>query len=154
MPASLLDRLTQRNTPPNGGLRPDALQHVRALKASLCEDLTALLNTRRAEDELDPSLQEAANSLLTFGIADFTSLNLTSSVDQERVRRSIERAIRQFEPRLTQISVVLEEPNSTSPVLHLRIEAILRAGPRREPVEFNAALSRDSRRIAVSGAER
>ena len=72
-------------------------------KASLCRDLAALLNMRRAEEDFDRSYQEATNSLLTFGVADFTSLNLKNGIDQERVRRSMERAIRQFEPRLTRV---------------------------------------------------
>jgi type VI secretion system protein ImpF len=120
----------------------------------LCHDLTALLNTRRAEQEFDPSFDEAANSVLTFGIADFTSLNLTSGSDQEHVRRSIEWAIRQFEPRLAHVSVTLDESNDTHPVLNLQIEGILRTGSRREPVFLTAALARDSRRITVSGANR
>ncbi|MBV9294269.1 MAG: type VI secretion system baseplate subunit TssE [Acidobacteriaceae bacterium] len=150
MAFSLLDRLTQ--SPSNAKLHPNSLEYMRSLKESLCRDLTALLNTRRAEEDFDPSFDEPTNSLLTFGIADFTSLNLTNGADQERLRRSVERAIRQFEPRLTQVSVTLHEPNTANPVLRLHIEAILKIGLRREPVLFSAALARDLRRFAVSGA--
>ena len=153
MAFSLLDRLTQPEGASKAKLHPDSLESIRSLKRSLCRDLGALLNTRRAEEDFDPRFDEASNSLLTFGIADFTSLNLTSGVDQERLRRSVERAIRQFEPRLTQVSVSLAEPNTANPVLRLHIDAILRIESRREPVSFAAALSRDSRRIAVSGAD-
>jgi type VI secretion system protein ImpF len=151
MAFSLLDRLTWSHGT-GSNLHPDSLEYIRFLKESLCRDLTALLNTRRAEEDFDPSYDEASNSLLSFGIADFTSLNLTSGVDQERLRYSVERAIRQFEPRLAGVSVSLDEPNTASPVLRLHIYAILKIGSRREAVSFSAALSRDSRRIAISGA--
>ena len=90
-------------------------EQLREFKAALCRDLSALLNTRRAEQDFDPAYEEATNSLLSFGIADFTSYNLKSGVEQEQVRRSIERAIRQFEPRLARVSVSIEEPDPVRP---------------------------------------
>jgi type VI secretion system protein ImpF len=147
---SLLDRLidldpeSQREAPLN------SWEQARELGAALCRDLTALLNTRRAIEDFDRSYEEAANSLLTFGILDFTSYNLKKNVDQEQLRRSIERAIRQFEPRLERVAVSIEEADPQRPVLRLQISAALRteAG---EPVAFDMTVHRDSRRIAVSG---
>ncbi len=102
---------------------------MRRLKDSLRRDLTALLNTRRAEQDFDPSFEQATNSLLTFGVIDFTSYNLNSSVDQERVRQSIERAIRQFEPRLTERQLCRSSSlNPFIPSWLLRVEAILQTG--------------------------
>lgn len=75
------------------------------IKAYLCRDLGDLLNTRRAEQDFDIAFEEASNSLLTFGIPDFTSYNLKNTADQEKIRISIERAIRQFEPRLARVKV-------------------------------------------------
>ena len=51
-------------------------EEMRQFKAALCRDLAALLNTRRAEQDFDPAFEQATNSLLTFGVADFTSFNL------------------------------------------------------------------------------
>jgi type VI secretion system protein ImpF len=150
---SILDRLTD--------LEPDIQKEapitpwetMREFKASLCRDLAALLNTRRAEEDFDRSFQEATNSLLSFGVADFTSFNLTSGIDQERVRRSMERAIRQFEPRLTRVAVTIDPPDAVKPVLRFQIAAVLRIDPGGEAVLFDAALYRDSRRFTVSGAD-
>jgi type VI secretion system protein ImpF len=142
---SILDRLTETQPALN------SWDEIRQLRASLCDDLTALLNTRRAEEDFDSSYQEAANSLLTFGVADFTSYNLTNAVEQERLRRSIERAIRQFEPRLTRVAVSLQEPNPLSPTLRFQIEALLRTGSPGEALLLDVTLQRDSRRVAVSG---
>jgi len=137
---SLLDRLTEKEGP------LDAWEGV-------CRDLAALLNTRRATADFDPSYQEATNSLLSFGVADFTSYNLKNEVDQEHVRLSIERAIRQFEPRLTHVTVSMDEPDPLLPVLHFQISALLRIQNPGESVLFDVTLHRDSRRFKVSGAK-
>lgn len=135
---SLLDRLTEKEGP------LDSWQ-------GLCRDLSALLNTRRADKDFDSSYEEATNSLLSFGVADFTSYNLKNEVDQEHVRRSIERAIRQFEPRLTHVIVSMDEPDQVKPILRFQIAAVLRFVDPGEQVLFDVTLHRDSRRIAVSG---
>jgi type VI secretion system protein ImpF len=139
---SLLDRLAEKQAPSSSWVD---------VKASLCADLAALLNTRRSESDFDSSYAQAANSLLTFGVADFTSYNLKNAVEQERVRRSIERAIRMFEPRLSGVTVSLEEPDPLRPVLRFQISALLRTEAPGQAVLFDATLHRESRRIAVSG---
>ena len=140
---SLLDRLTERQAPSSSWAE---------VKASLCEDLAALLNTRRAENDFDSSYEQAANSLLTFGVADFTPYNLRNAVEQERVRHSIERAIRLFEPRLSRVTVTLDEPDPLKPVLRFQISALLRTEAPGQAVLFDVTLHRESRRVAVSGA--
>lgn len=147
MPLSILDRLADPSPEPN----PQSLEYKRRLEASICRDLTALLNTRRSEPEEDPPFDEAANSLLTFGVVDFTSFNLTSEIDQERVRYSIERAIRRFEPRLSSVTVSLEQAQASNLILHLQIQAILRNESRREPIVLGMTLHRAARRIAITG---
>ncbi len=148
---SLLDRLTDTAPEVHTEVPPGRWEQARQYKDSLCRDLSALLNTRRAEEDFDSDWQQATNSLLTFGVTDFTSYNLRNGIEQERVRRSIERAIRQFEPRLTQVTVTPEEPDVLRPVLRFQIAALLRAEAS-APVLFDVTLHRDSRRVAVSGA--
>jgi type VI secretion system protein ImpF len=143
---SILDRLTEKQAPAS------SWDEMREIKRSLCEDLAALLNTRRAEEDFDSQYEQTANSVLTYGVTDFTSYNLTNTIEQERLRRSIERAIRLFEPRLTRVTVILEQPDPLRPVLRFQIDAVLRTETPGEPVLFDATLFRDSRRIAVSGA--
>src|ERR1700688_4634277 len=104
MALSLLDRLTDLEPDSKREARPRDWEEMRQLKVSLCRDLGALLNTRRAEADFPPEYEEATNSLLSFGVADFTSYDLKGGGDRERVRRSIERAIRQFEPRLARVT--------------------------------------------------
>ena len=148
---SILDRLTDLEPESSGEAASSRWEDLRAAKASLCRDLAAILNTRRAEDEIDPKYEEVNNSLLTFGVTDFTSYNLLNGIEQERVRRSVERAIRLFEPRLTRVTVTLEPSDPLRPMLRFQISALLRIDAA-EPIAFDATLYRDSRRIAVSGA--
>jgi type VI secretion system protein ImpF len=149
---SLLDRLTDLD--PENDSEPGATEWaaMRDYKAALARDLAALLNTRRKEIALHADYAEAGNSVLTFGIPDYTSYTLTNGVDQELVRRSIERAIRQFEPRLSRVAVAVQQPDPAMPTLVFQIDAILNIDE--EPVAFDVRLHRDSRRMSVAGADR
>jgi len=148
---SLLDRLTDLDPDSSREGRSSEWEDLRTAKESLCRDLGAILNTRRREDEIDARFEDLNNSVATFGVTDFTSYNLLNGVEQERVRRSIERAIRCFEPRLTRVTVSLDPVDPLRPMLQFQIHALLRIHPA-EPVSFSATLYRDSRRVAVSGA--
>jgi type VI secretion system protein ImpF len=153
LPLSLLDRLTDDapESQREGRLTPWA--QARELRASLCRDLTALLNTRRAEEDFAPEYTEATASVLTYGIVDFTSYNLKSVLEQDRLRRSMERAIRQFEPRLDGVEISMDPVDTQRPVLRFQISAMLRVDPAADPVLFDVTLHRDTRRIAVTGAD-
>jgi type VI secretion system protein ImpF len=150
---SLLDRLTDLQPESKAEGRMSPWEEMREIKAGLCRDLSALLNTRRAEADFDPEFEQATKSILTFGVTDFTALNLKSRLEQDRVRLSIERAIRQFEPRLTRVAVTVEEADALRPVLRFEVSALLRIDPGGQAVLFDATLYRDSRRIAVTGAD-
>ncbi|HTS61983.1 MAG TPA: type VI secretion system baseplate subunit TssE [Candidatus Acidoferrales bacterium] len=148
---SLVDRLIDDQPGVQREVPPSASEQMRQFKAALCRDLTALLNTRRAEQDFDKAYEASADSLLSFGIADFTSFNLKSAAEQELVRLSIERAVREFEPRLAGVEVTVEEPDPARPELRFQISALLRTEPAVQPVLFDATLRRESRRISVSG---
>ena len=148
---SLLDRLIDLAPDSKREVRSSPWEEMREFKASLCRDLTALLNTRRAEEDFPPGYDEATHSLLSFGVADFTSYNLKNSIEQEKVRRSIERAIREFEPRLTRVTVTIDEPDALKPMLQFQVEALMRIEAAAEPVVFDVTLQRESRRMAVTG---
>jgi type VI secretion system protein ImpF len=149
---SLLDRLTDSEPDSTREGQMSSWEEMRQFKNALCRDLAALLNTRRAQEDFDPIYEQATASLLTFGIIDFTSYNLKNDVEQELVRRSIERSIRQFEPRLTRVTVLMDELDSLRSVLHFQVKAVLRTEGTSESVLFDVSLHRESRRIAVTGA--
>jgi len=147
---SLIDRLIDPDPESRQEAPLSSSELARDFRGALCRDLTALLNTRRAAEDFDASFEESARSLLTFAIVDFTSYNFTNPGDQDQLRRSVERAIRQFEPRLERVEVSIEETESQRRLLRLEISACLRGKPG-QPVVFGATVYRDSRRIAVSG---
>ena len=151
---SLLDRLTD-HTPGSRGENPfSRLQALRVLKASLWRDLSALLNTKRREEEVPEQFTESNRSLLTYGLPDFSSYGLKSEVAQNRLRRAIEAAIRRFEPRLENVTVALEPSNETDRALRFRVDAFLRVEPAPEPVSFETLLQPESGQFVVVGEKR
>lgn len=150
MTPSLLDRLLDLNPESRAEMPVASFELTREIRAALCRDIAALLNTRRTAKDFDPRFEEATSSLLTYGIIDFTTYNLKKGPEQQLLCRSIARAIRQFEPRLEQVEVSIEETDSPRPILRLQIAAVLRTEAGQQIV-FDAAVHRDSRRIAVSG---
>ena len=148
---SLVDRLIDLDPETQKEVPVSSWEQEREFKRLLCRDLSALLNTRRAECDFDPAFEECTNSLLSFGINDFTSYNLKNAIEQEQVRRAIERAIRQFEPRLARVEVTVEVPDETRPVLQFQIAAFMRVETGGQPVVFDITLQRESRRMIVSG---
>jgi type VI secretion system protein ImpF len=148
---SLLERLTDHSPDSREENPLSRLQEVRVLKASLWRDLNALLNTRRKEEEIPEEFTEANRSLLTFGLPDFTSYSLKSPLDQNRLRRALEAAIRRFEPRLEKVTVTLESTGETDPGLRFRVDALLRVEPVPEPISFETLLQPGSGRFVVAG---
>ena len=151
---SLLDRLTDHNPGARGENPFSRLQALRVLKASLWRDLSALLNTKRREEEIPEQFTESNRSLLTYGLPDFSSYGLKSEAAQNRLRRAIEAAIRRFEPRLENVTVALEPSNETDRALRFRVDAFLRVEPAPEPVSFETLLQPESGQFVVVGENR
>lgn len=149
MELSFIDRLVD----PRVTAKPaNQWEHEREFRASLCRDLGDLFNTRRAESDFDPAFVELTNTLLTFGIPDFTQYDLENEAERRRVLSSLKGAIENFEPRLKDVIVSLEPLNKLNPVLRFRIDARLRDGGDIENVSFDATVQRESRRFLVTGA--
>ena len=114
---------------------------LRALKGSVSRDIEALLNTRRELfDELPPDFKEVNNSLLFYGLPDFTTMSLMSHQDRKKINRMIKQTIEKFEPRLKDVNVVVLAPTGLDQALHFKIEAMLQVEPEPESVAFDAVL--------------
>lgn len=151
---SVLDRLTDKDPENSHDFTSSRPADIRELKNALWRDLNALLNSRRREEEIPEAFPECNNSFLTFGIPDFTSYSLKSPSDQDRLRRSIELAIRRFEPRLASVVVRLEPRAELDPRLRFRVDALLKVSPRPEPIRFDTVLQADTGQFFVSGDSR
>jgi type VI secretion system protein ImpF len=125
---------------------------VRQLKDDVARDLASLLNSRQELQQGVPEeFKELRGSLLEFGVPDFTAYSLSSSEDRKRIRREVEQAIAQCEPRLKSVRVHLEPEEKFSQVLRFRIEGLLRVESLTEPVTFDAALYVTSHQYDVRG---
>jgi type VI secretion system protein ImpF len=147
---SLLDRLIDDN--PNGAEESPAtrFQDVSAFRASVGRDLESLLNTRRELlYELSADFEEVNRSLLVYGLPDFTAFNLLDVGDLARLRRAIEGAIANFEPRLQRVRVTMEPPKQSDRAVHFRIDALLRVEPAPQPVTFDTILQLGTQEYVV-----
>jgi type VI secretion system protein ImpF len=129
---------------------------VSAIKRALLRDIEGLLNTRRCalNREIEKSLPELKTSVLSFGIPDFTAMDIASGKRRIELVKLIEQAIRQFEPRIGDVSVtLLETKEALERRLHLRIEALIRVEPVFEPAVFESLLDPASQSFSVWAAE-
>ena len=86
-------------------------------------------------------LAELEQSLVNYGIPDFTGVNMSISSERERLRAIIQRVIEQFEPRFQSVKVkLLENSESFDRTLRFRIDGLLKVDPAPEPVVFDSQL--------------
>lgn len=110
---SLLDRLTDSNPGDERESREERVIDVRRLRDILERDLAWLLNTINFEDQFDPDrYPQTARSVVNYGLSVITG-NFTSDARQVMVRRSLEQAIRHFEPRLNAGSLAIDPAASS-----------------------------------------
>jgi type VI secretion system protein ImpF len=148
---SILDRLIAQEIGVIGSVRADT---IAGLRESVIRNLTDLLNTRTAEEPVPPEFEQASASMLAFGIPDFTQYNLRMAADQNRLRRSMEAAIRLFEPRLAGVTVAAAPRSETEATLRFLIEGWLRVESDNEPVTFDSVLRVDTGRFSVQERRR
>jgi type VI secretion system protein ImpF len=113
------------------------------LKQSVVRDLEALLNTRQTRSELfrDSPEAEIAQSILSYGLPDLTSVKIDSPEARDAVRLAVEESIRRFEPRLIDVRVQSRSPDGPSDRrLRLTVEAWLAMDPEPVPVTFDTVV--------------
>lgn len=137
MQASLLDRLID-NEP---GVSREPVQYrlstFRQVKEAVGRDLENLLNTKNYVSSLCSEYQELNSSLFVYGLPDFTSTNPKSPSVRLKLRQELEKAIAQFEPRLRNVTVRVEEHGTGERNLRFKINALLYMDPVAEPVTFD-----------------
>ena len=144
--ASLLDRLIDTDFRSSRDVEPSRADSVRELKRAVQRDLESLLNARNPHPDLPQSFAEAWQSVLTYGLPDF-SVGFTR--DDDRVKQIIQNAIRTFEPRLANPTVTIAPSQTLEPTITLRIDARLIMDPAPEPVSFDVVLPRRTVRSQV-----
>jgi type VI secretion system protein ImpF len=147
---SVLDRLIDfepevKAEPPSS--RSKALRQV---KQALRRDLEWLLNTRRVL-EVPAELPFVSDSILAYGLPDFTNLSVKSAEDQHDLTRALELTLKRFEPRLEDVVVTVANASVLERAFRFKIEARLRIDPVPEPISFDTTLQLGSGNFAVKG---
>jgi type VI secretion system protein ImpF len=150
---SVLDRLIDAEPRDHRDAASTHAESVRQLRRAVQRDLDNLLNSRNTFADLSPDFAEAGQSVLTYGLPDFSGLNLSSARDQNRLRLVIETAIRTFETRLTGIVATITPPTATDRSLRLHVDARLVMTPSPQPVSFDIVMPLHTRRYEVKGSE-
>ncbi len=146
---SVLDRLIDLEP---GESREAAKSHassLREMKQSVRRDLEWLLNTRCHMTALDEELEEAPRSVAFYGLPDFTGVSVQSSAEKRKLIKSLESAIKNFEPRFLNVKVSLEPLSDLDRQLKFHIEARLDMDPVPEPIAFDTVLRLGSGEFAV-----
>ncbi|RJF95842.1 type VI secretion system baseplate subunit TssE [Noviherbaspirillum saxi] len=150
---TLFDRLADHA--PRDAIDRDPLSLISAeeLKESVARDLEALLNCRSAlaRDKFR-RYPETLRSMCSYGMSDFVGLSLANPGDRNHICHSLENTIAIHEPRLKQVSVVLELDAHEVNKLKFAIHALLLVRPTSEPVYFDAMLQPSTLRYSVGRA--
>ena len=151
---SALDRLIDLE-PDNRMENPlSRAQSVRLLKSAVRRDLEWLLNSRRIAELPDEGLKELNRSVYMYGLPDLSALTMASMADRNKMVRQVVGAINMFEPRLTNVRLVLvETPDAGKKDVRLRIDAMLRMDPVPEPVSFDTVIELKSGNCHLTGGE-
>lgn len=148
----LFDRLTDEPGSPKDGVRMTL--SVRELERTVGRDLEALLNTRRTVDAASLEAHpHARQSVLGYGLEDFSSLSVSGSNDRDRICRRLEAAIVTHEPRLKHVQVSIDSKSSSAQQLRFSIKALLCVSPLRHPVDFDAVLDATTQHYDVASRE-
>jgi len=138
---SVLDRLIDDAPGESAEPSRSRAQLLRELQQSVRRDLENLLNTRRRLVVIPPGYTELRDSLLTYGLPDFSGTGPSGGKDREAFARSIEQIIRMHEPRLLRVNVeLIANPEPGDRTLRFRIDALLQADPAPEPVSFDSTM--------------
>jgi len=134
---SLLDRLIDNE--PGVSTEPQwrRVQNLREFEDGVLRDLAALLNTRQSHAPSSEDFREMNQSVLTYGLPDFTASGAQNMDDIEQLRRCVEAAIERFEPRVRQVSVRLletTEGDREGRKLRMVIEGMLWVEPDPQPI--------------------
>lgn len=146
---SILDRLID-NEPEKSEEAPlDDNQKLRIIQHAVRRDLENLLNTRYRIVAWPPELTELDDSLINYGIPDFTAAGLNAALESEVLIKAIRNAIALFEPRLTDVRIERTQDDYVDRTFRFRIEAMLLIEEKKHRVQFDSSMESTTGQIAV-----
>ncbi len=147
---SVLDRLLDDHPEQSRDPAESRFYDVSDQRKSVARDLEELLNSRQEELwEIPAEFAAVRKSLPLYGLPDFSSYNLLSPDDRNRLQHSIEGTIATFEQRLQRVRVTMELPSEKDRALRFKVEALLRVDPVPEPVTFDTVLHLTTQQYSI-----
>ena len=146
---SLLDRLIDDDPDVSEEVPMSKMERARRAQDAIRRDLQDLLNTRYRCVAWPPQLDELEDSLINYGIPDFTAAGLDLATEEETLLDSVKHAIQTFEPRLTEVSVLSAGSGHYDRVLRFRIEATLLLENERLPLRYETRMESSTGQFEV-----
>ncbi|MEZ6062309.1 MAG: type VI secretion system baseplate subunit TssE [Planctomycetaceae bacterium] len=138
---SILDRLIDDDPGSQKDPPMEEAQLMRRIQLAVRRDLEDLLNTRYRCTTWPPELEELDNSLINYGIPDFTAASLNAAEEDGILLKSIRAAITLFEPRLTEVRLEkIKNKEYLDRTFRFRIDAVLVIASIRQEVRFDSSL--------------
>jgi len=137
---SLLDRLLDEDPSVSEEVPLSKVQRARQAQGAIRRDLQDLLNTRYRCLAWPPQLDQLPDSLINYGIPDFTAAGLDMATEEDTMLSAIKHAIRTFEPRLIDVSVTSAGSGHYDRILRFRIEATLLLENERLPLRYETQM--------------
>lgn len=144
---SVLDRLTQ-----DGASRSDLRIGFRELLQAVRRDIEWLLNTRCTHHYALEHLPETRDSIVNYGLPDFSHYSSSSPADCQRICGLMAQTLRRFEPRLAPNTIrveYLQPAERVGPTARFRIHGLLHVDPVRESVVFDTEIEMDTGSVQV-----
>jgi type VI secretion system protein ImpF len=152
---SVVDRLIDNEPDVRVEPAPRAAQVMREMKQAVRRDLEDLLNTRWRCLAWPETLTQLEDSLVNYGIPDFTASDLDAAHNLDLLLSSIEDCIRRFEPRLKDVSLhELGSVDEASRTFRFRIDGVLCVEPLEDPVRYDSSLETATGTVRIEGAGR
>ena len=139
---SVLDRLLDDSPGVSTDVELFPADALRRAHDSVRRDLNTLLNTRQRVAAYPAAMKrELDQSLVNYGLPDFTGGQLGSATSRENFLHVVEKVLERYEPRLKSVRVtMLGNAEPLDRTLRFRIDAVLQLGTVAEPVTFDSKL--------------
>lgn len=147
---SVLDRLIDNEPEVSTEVPLDDNQALRIIQAAVRRDLENLLNTRYRCVAWPPELKELDDSLINYGIPDFTASGLNAAQDSDILIKAIRLSISLFEPRLTDLRIERVQDDYVDRTFRFSIEGTLLIEDKTLRVRFNSSLESETGQFAIN----
>ena len=138
---SVLDRLLDDEPGHSSEAPLDDSLLLRHTQQAIRRDLQDLLNSRIRCVPWNPEWKELPDSLLNYGLPDFTAAGMDAASNPDKVLESIRQTIERWEPRLSGVRIRQTTDNSYfNRVIKFRIEATMMINEKKHVLFYESVL--------------